>query len=130
MVCAQVLGNDVAVNVGGMSGNFELNVYKPLIVHNVLRSTRLLADAMVGFEEHCARGIEADERRIDELMRQSLMLVTALNPHVGYDNAAKIAKTAHAKRTTLKQAAVDLGLLDAAKFDQLVRPEDMLGPKE
>ncbi|MBK6940528.1 MAG: class II fumarate hydratase [Planctomycetes bacterium] len=130
MVCAQVLGNDVAVNIGGMSGNFELNVYKPLIVHNVLRSTRLLADAMAGFEEHCARGIEADERRIDELMRQSLMLVTALNSHVGYDNAAKIAKTAHAKRTTLKQAAVDLGLLDAAKFDQLVRPEDMLGPKE
>jgi len=129
MVCAQVLGNDVAVNIGGASGNFELNVYKPLIVHNLLRSTRLLADALDSFNEHCAVGIEPDRARIDELMRRSLMLVTALNPHVGYDNAAKIAKKAHAEGTTLKEAAVALGLLDAATFDKLVRPEGMLGPK-
>ncbi len=129
MVCAQVLGNDVAVNVGGASGNFELNVFKPLIVHNVLRSTRLLADAMESFDENCAVGIEPDEKRIKDLLDKSLMLVTALNPTVGYDNAAKIAKKAHKEGITLKEAAIALGLLDAAKFDQVVRPEDMLGPK-
>ncbi len=129
MVCAQILGNDVAVNIGGASGNFELNVFKPLIVHNVLRSTRLLADAMESFDENCAVGIEPDEKRIKELLDKSLMLVTALNPTVGYDNAAKIAKKAHKEGTTLKEAAIALQLLDAAQFDKAVRPEDMLGPK-
>lgn len=129
MVCAQVIGNDVAVNCGGMSGNFELNVYKPLIVHNVLRSTRLLSDAMDSFNDRCALGIEPDRARIDKLMRESLMLVTALNPHVGYDNAAKIAKKAYADGSTLKDAAVALGLLDPHDFDRWVRPEDMIGPK-
>jgi fumarate hydratase class II len=130
MVCAQVLGNDVAVNVGGASGNFELNVFKPLIVHNVLRSTRLLADAMTGFEEHCARGIEPNARRIEQLVRESLMLVTALNPHLGYDKAAKIAKKAHAEGLTLEQSGIALGYLTAEQFQQWVRPEAMLGPSE
>jgi fumarate hydratase class II len=128
MVCCQVLGNDVAINLGGASGNFELNVYKPMIIHNFLRSTKLLAQAMRGFTEHCAKGIEPNAARIDELMRQSLMLVTALNPHIGYDAAAKIAKKAHADGSTLKQAALDLGLLTAEQFDQWVRPEDMVKP--
>ncbi len=129
MVCAQVMGNDVAVNVGGMSGNFELNVYKPVIVDNVLRSTRLLADAMDSFNDKCAVGIEPNRERIDQLMRDSLMLVTALNPHVGYDNAAKIAKKAYTDGTTLRDAAIALGVLDGDSFDRLVRPENMIGPK-
>ncbi len=130
MVCAQVLGNDVATNIGGASGNFELNVFKPLIVHNVLRSTRLLADAMVGFEEHCLAGLEANRRRIDQLMRESLMLVTALNPHIGYEKAAKIAKKAHAEGSTLEAAGIALGYLNADQFTKWVKPEEMLGPKE
>lgn len=129
MVCAQVMGNDVAVNIGGMSGNFELNVYKPVIVDNVLRSTRLLADAMVSFNDNCAVGIEPNRERIDKLMRESLMLVTALNPHVGYDNAAKIAKKAYTDGTTLRDATMALGILDGDAFDRLVRPENMIGPK-
>jgi fumarate hydratase class II len=112
-----------------MLGNFELNVYKPLIVHNLLRSTRLLADAAASFNDRCAAGIEPDRERIEHLMNSSLMLVTALNPHVGYDNAAKIAKKAYAEGITLKQAAVALGLLTAEEFDKLVRPGDMIGPK-
>lgn len=128
MVCAQVIGNDVAVSVGGATGHFELNVFKPLIVFNVLNSIRLLGDAMESFTVHCVQGIEANTARIKEHLQNSLMLVTALNPHIGYDNAAKVAKYAHENNTTLKEAAVKLGLLDAAKFDQLVRPEDMLGP--
>jgi fumarate hydratase, class II len=129
MVCAQVLGNDVAVGVGGASGNFELNVFKPLILHNVLQSIRLLADGCASFEEHCARGIEPNRERIERSVRESLMLVTALNPHVGYDNAAKIAKKAHAEGTTLREAAVGLGLLTSERFDELVRPERMIGPE-
>ena len=129
MVCAQVMGNDVAVNFGGASGNFELNVFKPLIIHNVLHSVRLLSDACVSFNEHCAVGIQANRPRIEELLRESLMLVTALNPHIGYDNAAKVAKKAHAEGSTLREAAVALGLLSGEDFDRLVRPEEMIAPK-
>ncbi|HTE20578.1 MAG TPA: class II fumarate hydratase [Armatimonadota bacterium] len=129
MVCAQVMGNDVAVNIGGASGNFELNVFKPLIIHNVLHSVRLLSDACVSFNEHCAVGIQANRPRIEELLRESLMLVTALNPHIGYDNAAKVAKKAHAEGTTLREAAVALELLSGEDFDRLVRPEEMIAPR-
>lgn len=128
MVCAQVLGNDVAVTVGGASGHFELNVFKPLIVFNVLNSVRLLSDACDSFREHCVVGIEANVGQIKKHLENSLMLVTALNPHIGYDKAAKIAKTAHHKGTTLKEEAVNLGYMTAEKFDQVVRPADMLGP--
>jgi fumarate hydratase class II len=129
MIASQVMGNDVAVNFGGAMGNFELNVFKPLIIHNFLSSARLLADGCTSFNEHCAAGIEANRERIEELMRNSLMLVTALNPHIGYDNAAKIAKYAHQRGKTLKEAAIELKLLTAEQFDQWVRPEEMLGPK-
>jgi fumarate hydratase class II len=129
MVCAQVLGNDVAVNIGGASGNFELNVFKPLIIHNTLNSIRLLADACRSFNEHCAEGIAANRPVIEKHLRESLMLVTALNPHIGYDNAAKVAKKAHAEGTTLREAAVALGLLTGEDFDRWVRPEDMTAPK-
>lgn len=128
MVCAQVFGNDVAVNFGGAAGNFELNVYKPLIIHNVLQSIRLLADACEMFNEHCAVGIEANLVNIKKNLNNSLMLVTALNPHIGYDNAAKVAKKAHAENTTLKEAAVALGLMTAEEFDEKVRPEKMISP--
>ena len=128
MVCAQVMGNDVAVGVGGATGHFELNVFKPLMAYNNLQSIRLLGDAAVSFTDNCVVGIEANTERIDELMRSSLMLVTALNPHIGYDNAATVAKKAHAERTTLKEAAVDLGLLTAEQFDAWVRPEEMTHP--
>jgi fumarate hydratase class II len=128
MLCAQVLGNDVAVNVGGASGNFELNVYRPLIIHNVLQSIRLLVDGMASFEAHCARGIEANRERIGELLERSLMLVTALNPHIGYDKAAAIAKKAHREGTTLKEAALALGHVTEEEFDRWVRPERMIGP--
>jgi fumarate hydratase class II len=127
MVCAQVMGNDVAVGVGGASGNFELNVYKPLIIHNVLNSVRLLADACESFDRHCARGIEPDRERVRALVERSLMLVTALAPRLGYDRAAQIAKKAHAEGLTLKQAAVALGYLTAEEFDREVRPESMVG---
>ena len=130
MLSAQVLGNDVAVNIGGASGNFELNVYKPLIIHNFLQSARLLGDGAHSFDEHCARGIEPDRARIAELVQRSLMLVTALNPHIGYDKAAKIAKTAHKEGTTLREAAVKLGFLSGEDFDRWVRPEDMVGPRK
>lgn len=129
MLCAQVFGNDVALNFGGASGNFELNVFKPLIAHNFLQSLRLLADGMCSFEAHCVRGIEANVARIDELMARSLMLVTALAPHIGYDKAAAIAKQAHADGTTLKQAALALGWVTAEEFEFWVRPQDMLAPK-
>ncbi len=128
MVCAQVIGNDVAAAIGGASGNFELNVYKPLIIHNVLRSSRLLADACDSFREHCAQGIEPNEPRIQELLERSLMLVTALNPHVGYDAAAKIAKTAHEKGWTLREAAIQLGIATGEQFDVWVRAEEMTKP--
>ena len=127
MLCAQIFGNDVAVSFGGASGNFELNVYKPVMIHNFLQSARLLKDGCASFEEFCVRGIEANPKRIAELLDKSLMLVTALNPHIGYDKAAKIAKKAHAEGTTLKQSALALGYLTEAQFDQWVRPEDMIG---
>jgi fumarate hydratase class II len=130
MVSAQVLGNDVAVNVGGASGNFELNVFKPLMIHNVLHSVRLLADASESFEEHCARGLEPNVARIKEQLERSLMLVTALAPRLGYDRAAEIAKKAHREGTTLREAAVALGYLTAAEFDREVRPERMVRPAE
>jgi len=127
MLCAQVMGNDVAVNIGGMSGNFELNVYKPLIAFNFLMSCRLLADGCDSFRDNCVSGIEPNRERIDAHLRNSLMLVTALNPHIGYDNAAKIARTAHARGLTLKQAALELGLASEEQFDAWVRPEQMVG---
>ena len=128
MVCAQVFGNDVAVTVGGASGNFELNVFKPLVIHNVLHSVRLLADACESFEEHCARGIEPDRDRIRQHLERSLMLVTALAPILGYDQAAEIAKKAHREGLTLKEAALALGYLTAEEFDRHVRPERMVSP--
>ena len=129
MVCAQVFGNDVAVNVGGGSGNFELNVSKPLIIHNVLHSVRLLADACKSFEEHCARGIEPDRIRIRQHLERSLMLVTALTPIVGYDRAAEIAKKAHREGLTLKEATLALGYLGSEEFDRHVRPERVVTPQ-
>jgi fumarate hydratase class II len=129
MVCAQVMGNDVAVNIGGLSGNFELNVFKPVMIFNLLNSIRLLADACVSFDENCAVGIEPNKSKIDHYLNNSLMLVTALNPHIGYDNAAKVAKKAHKEEGTLRQAAIDLGLLAGEEFDEKVRPENMVGPK-
>ncbi|MBK7090697.1 MAG: class II fumarate hydratase [bacterium] len=129
MVCAQVMGNDVAVNIGGASGNFELNVFKPVIIFNLLQSIRLLADACESFDEHCATGITANKDNIKALMERSLMLVTALNPHIGYDNAAKIAKKAHKEGKNLKETAIELGLLTAEQFDQWVKPAEMVGPK-
>jgi len=127
MIAAQVMGNDVAVGIGGASGNFELNVYKPLVIHNVLQSVRLLADGMASFDMHCARGIEPDRVRIAELVDRSLMLVTALNPHIGYDKSAEIAKKAHREGTSLKAAALALGYVTADEFDAWVRPERMVG---
>jgi len=129
MLCCQVLGNDVAINIGGASGNFELNVFRPMIIHNFLQSVRLLADGMSSFEEHCARGIEANLERIMELMERSLMLVTALTPHIGYDKAAEIAKHAHREGSTLREAALALGYVTVEQFEQWVRPENMTGPK-
>ena len=126
MLCAQVMGNDVAINIGGMSGNFELNVFRPLVAHNFLQSVRLLADGMVSFNDHCAAGIEPNRARIDELVQRSLMLVTALNPHIGYDKAAQIAKKAHKEGTSLREAALASGHLTAEQFDAWVRPEDMV----
>ena len=128
MVCAQVMGNDVAVTIGGASGNFELNVFKPLIIHNVLQSVRLLADACTNFNRFCAIGIEPNRARIDDNLHRSLMLVTALNPHIGYDNAAKIAKKAHKDGTTLKETAVALKLLTPEQFDEWVDPKKMTEP--
>jgi fumarate hydratase class II len=128
MVCAQVMGNNLAVTIGGASGHFELNVFKPMIIYNVLQSIRLLTDACRSFADNCVVGIEANVERIEQLVNQSLMLVTALNPKIGYDKAAKVAKKAHADGSSLKEAAVALGLLTAEEFDELVRPENMLGP--
>ncbi|MGB9990989.1 class II fumarate hydratase [Pseudoduganella rhizocola] len=128
MLCAQVFGNDVAITVGGASGNFELNVFKPLIAHNFLQSARLLADGMRSFDEHCARGIEPNHGRIAELMERSLMLVTALAPRIGYDRAAQIAKKAQHEGTTLKEAALALGYVTAEQFDQWIVPLEMTKP--
>lgn len=126
MVCAQVLGNDTTISFAGTQGNYELNVFKPVMAYNFLQSAQLLGDACVSFNDHCAVGIEANEPRIKALVDQSLMLVTALNPHIGYENAAKIAKTAHKNGTTLKEEAINLGLLTAEQFDEWVKPEDMV----
>jgi len=128
MVAAQIMGNHVAVTVAGSNGHFELNVFKPVMIYNVLQSIRLLADVARSFTDNCVVGIAPNLARIKQLVGDSLMLVTALNPHVGYDNAAKIAKKAHAEDKTLKQAAVELGLLTAADFDRLIKPEDMVHP--
>jgi fumarate hydratase class II len=128
MVCAQVMGNDAAINIGGASGHFELNVFKPMIIFNLLNSIRLLSDACDSFEEHCARGIEPNVPAIEAYLHNSLMLVTALNPHIGYDNAARVAKKAFAENISLRAAAIDLDLLTGEQFDELVKPEDMIGP--
>ncbi|MFM0201405.1 class II fumarate hydratase [Paraburkholderia fungorum] len=127
MLCAQVFGNDVAVNIGGASGNFELNVFRPMIAHNVLQSVRLLADGAHSFNDNCAVGIEPNHARIDTLLNESLMLVTALNPHIGYDKAAQIAKKAHKEGTTLKASALALGYVTEQQFDEWVQPKDMVG---
>ncbi|PIB24929.1 fumarate hydratase, class II [Amylibacter kogurei] len=128
-VCAHVMGNDAAVGFAGSQGHFELNVYKPMMAYNVLQSMQLLGDASVAFTDNCVDGIEADEERISTLMWESLMLVTALAPEIGYDNATKVAKTAHKNRTTLKEEAINLGFVDAETFDRVVQPKDMIGPK-
>jgi fumarate hydratase, class II len=127
MLCCQVMGNDVAVNIGGASGNFELNVFRPMVIHNFLQSIRLLADGMDSFNHHCAVGIEPVRERIDQLLNESLMLVTALNTHIGYDKAAEIAKKAHKEGLTLKGSALKLGYLTEEQFDEWVRPEEMVG---
>ena len=127
MVCAQVIGNDVAVSVGGATGHFELNVFKPMIAANVLQSARLIGDACVSFSDKCAVGIEPNLPVIKRHMENSLMLVTALNTHIGYENAARIAKKAHKENKTLREAAVELGLLTSQQFDEWVRPEKMVG---
>ena len=127
MVAAQVMGNHTTVTIAGATGHFELNVFKPVIILNVLQSIRLLADAAVSFTDNCVAGIEARTERIEKLLFDSLMLVTALNPHIGYDKAAKVAKKAHAEETTLKEAAVALGYLTPAEFDEWVKPETMIG---
>lgn len=127
MLCAQVLGNDVAINVGGASGNFELNVFRPMVIHNFLQSVRLLADGMVSFNEHCAVGIEPNHERIEELVERSLMLVTALNTHIGYDKAAAIAKKAHKEGSSLREAAIASGHVTAEQFDEWVVPSKMIG---
>lgn len=129
MVAVQVMGNDATVGVAASQGNFELNVFKPVIAYNILQSTRLLADMMRSFDRHCAVGIEPVRENIDQYLNDSLMLVTALNPHIGYENAAKIAKSAHANGTTLKEEAVALGFMSAEDFDKNVKPEEMIAPK-
>ena len=128
MVACQVMGNDVAINMGGAQGHFQLNVFKPVIANAFLQSVRLLADAMASFEEHCARGIEPDRARIDQLLRGSLMLVTALAPRIGYDKAAQIAKKAHKEGTGLRDAALALGYVSAEQYDEWVKPDQMVRP--
>jgi fumarate hydratase class II len=130
MACAQVMGNHVAVTVGGMQGHFELNVFKPLIARNVLHSIRLIGDSCQSFVKNCLNGIQPNVKRITELMNNSLMLVTALNPHIGYDKAASIAKNAHKKGLTLKQSALELGYLTEKQFDEWVQASEMVGPTE
>jgi fumarate hydratase class II len=128
MVCVQVMGNDTAISIAGSQGNFELNVFKPVMIHNLLHSIRLLSAACSSFTDHLVVGIQADREQIQHFLTNSLMLVTALNPHIGYDNAAKVAKKAYTERKTLRQACVELGFLTDEEFDQLVRPEEMIGP--
>ena len=128
MVTVQVMGNDAAIGIAASQGNFELNVYKPVIAYNFLQSCQLLADGMVSFDERCLAGLEPDEEKIEQFLNDSLMLVTALNPHIGYENAAKIAKNAHEKGTTLRESAVETGILSGEEFDRLVKPEEMTKP--
>ncbi|MGB5811944.1 MAG: class II fumarate hydratase [Polyangiales bacterium] len=128
MVCTQVMGNDATIGIAGSQGNFELNVYKPVMAYNLLQSVRLLGDSAASFNEHCAVGIEPNRDTIDDKLRRSLMLVTALNPKIGYDNAAKVAKHAYKHNTTLREAAIELGLLSGEEFDDAINPEDMVGP--
>jgi len=130
MVCVQVMGNDVAINLAGASGNFELNVYKPVMIYNLLQSIRLIADASGSFTDHCVIEIKANAENINANLHNSLMLVTALNPHIGYDNAAKVAKKAHSENITLKESVVALGILTAEEFDKFVKPEEMIKPKK
>jgi fumarate hydratase class II len=129
MVACQVMGNDTTIGIAASQGNFELNVFKPVIAYNFLQSVRLLADSIVSFNDNAAVGIEPNREKIDAFLHNSLMLVTALNPHIGYENAAKIAKTAHERGTTLKEEAVRLGLLSEEEFDKYVKPEEMIAPK-
>ena len=129
MVCAQVMGNDTTIAVAGASGNFELNVFKPVLIYNLLQSIRLISDASVSFTKNCVVGITANEQAITEHVKNSLMLVTALNPHIGYDNAAKVAKKAFEEGITLKESAVQLGFLSEKEFDSYVQPKDMIRPK-
>jgi fumarate hydratase class II len=128
MVCCRVFGNQATITVAGSQGHFELNVYKPVLAYCMMNSIQLIADAARSFTEHCVEGIRADENRIQELMQRSLMLVTALAPKIGYDNAAKVAKTAHSRGTTLKEEAVRLGFVSASEFDKLVQPDKMTRP--
>jgi len=130
MVCAQVIGNDTTINIAGASGNFELNVFKPVMIHNLLQSIRLLSDSTKSFAKHCIDGVKPNKKAISEHLTNSLMLVTALNPHIGYDNAAKIAKKAYTENKTLKQVAIELKLLTESQFDKLVKPENMIRPKK
>jgi fumarate hydratase class II len=128
MVCAQVIGNHTAITFGGANGHFELNVFKPMMISNLLRSARLLGDACQSFTDNCVVGITANEERIDQLLNESLMLVTALNRHIGYDKCAKVAKAAHKNNSTLKKTAIELGYLTAAEYDKWVVPRDMCFP--
>lgn len=130
MVCTQVMGNHTAITVAGSNGHFELNVFKPVMIYNLLQSIRLIADGCRSFTDNCVVGIQANREQIEKLRDESLMLVTALNPHIGYDNAAKIAKNAHAKGITLKASALELGLLTESQFAEWVKPEEMVGPRE
>jgi fumarate hydratase class II len=130
MVCAQVMGNQTTVSIAGSNGHFELNVFKPVIIKNVLQSIRLLGDASRSFTKNCVVGIQANKKRIDALLRESLMLVTALNPYIGYDKAAQTAKKAHKEGITLKEAAVALGYVKPEEFDRIVQPEKMIGPEK
>jgi fumarate hydratase class II len=130
MVCVQVMGNDAAVGFAGSQGNFELNVFKPVIVHNLLESIAILSDGCESFREKCVEGLELDEERVEALMRQSLMLVTALNRHIGYDKAGKVAKKAYEEGTTLVEAVVALGFMTAEEFESAVVPREMTGPRE
>ncbi|MCX8508135.1 MAG: class II fumarate hydratase, partial [Rhodobacteraceae bacterium] len=129
MVCAHVMGNDAAIGFAGSQGHFELNVYNPMMSYNLLQSMQLLGDAASSFTDNMVVGTKANVARIDKLMKESLMLVTALAPTIGYDNATKVAKTAHKNGTTLREEAIALGLVDGETFDRVVRPEDMIGPK-
>ena len=128
MVCAQVMGNDVAVNIGGATGHFELNVFKPVIIYNTLQSIRLLGDASISFTDNCVLGIEPNRERIQQLMESSLMLVTALSPHIGYDKAAEVAHHAHVEHSTLREAALARGYVTDEQFSEWVKPEDMTHP--